>query len=174
MSDNKKPQSTNGIPTTPAFDQSLWDAMMEMVTGPKKAKVEAKLEKIAEKKERKAKAPSHRWVEEEVVLIIHEATCNSCSAHFQWPNPHLLLKKSHEKLGTHYVQAQVTTYADPEQVYSYLPFRREYQLTSVPVCMHCFDIAHRLSTESKFFVSAAQPKPQLPSLTASITTGTKS
>ncbi len=171
MSDNKKPQSPNGIPQIPKHDESLWAAMLEMLNGKQKVKVEAKLEKIAEKKERKAKAPSHRWIEEEVILIIHEATCNSCSAHFQWPNPHLLLKKSHAKLGTHYVQAQTSTYADPEQIYSYLPFRREYQLTSVPVCMHCFDIAHRLSNEQKFFVTA---KPQLPSLTSTITPGTKS
>lgn len=117
----------------------LWLALCALAEGkklPKKATKDKPLET--------SPIAQSGWHETEAILIIHEAQCQVCSHTYTWPNPYLLIKKEHRKLGTHYVQAPQTTF-DPELIYAHLPLRTEYQFGSIQCCNHCFNLNHLIA-----------------------------
>lgn len=138
------------MPPTPKPNEDLWAALLNMISPGKKAIVQKKLDKAEAKSlnaEYKRIKPS--WRDEEVILIIHEATCTTCLSRFQWPNQWLLIKKSHEVLGTHYAQHDFSNRIDPELEFAHLPLRTEYQLCEVHACQHCFGLSNLLVKAAK-------------------------
>lgn len=137
-------------PPTPKPNDDLWNSLLALIAPGKKAIVEKKLSKIEAKSlnaERRAIKPS--WRDEEVILIIHEATCSTCFSRFQWPNQWLLVRRSHPTFGVHYVQQEASSRTDPELEFAHLPLRTEYQLCEVRACQHCFGLSNLLSKSSK-------------------------
>ena len=139
-----------GLPQIPKPNGDLWDALLALVPAGRQHIVEKKLLKAQQPKpEAPVPRAASQWRDDEIILIIHEATCRSCDARFQWPNQHLLMRKSHPTLGSHYVQVDPNTYQDVELQFPNLPQRTEYQLCEVATCQHCFNIANLLSLASK-------------------------
>jgi hypothetical protein len=114
----------------------LWLALCALAEGKKPKKTSPKALPLES-----SPIPSSGWHETEAILIIHEANCQVCDHTYTWPNPHLLIKKVHRRLGTHYVQAPETPF-DPELVYAHLPLRTEYQFGSIQCCNQCFNLNH--------------------------------
>lgn len=79
------------------------------------------------------------WVNQAVVVLVHECECQACGRKYSWPNDYALLKRYHRRLGIHYAPLRGNL-DKPNKVLDGLPLEYEYRQSTVTICMFCADI----------------------------------